>query len=281
MACYNVRCSMSAIKAKMPVGPQGMLARRPMALGKRHAVVRAGSKDVPAPLQDEGMTGIIFQPFEEVQGQLSLLDQIIDGANVPGPTTMSAVSLARHDYDDKLEAAINEQINVEYNMSYIYHSLSAFMDRDNVGLPGFAAYFKHQSDEEREHANLLMVQQNRRGGRVKLQTVLRPESEFVHEARGEAIWSLELSLALEKLNFGKLRELHAVAEEVGDSEMQHYIEDYLLHEQAKDVKASADLVSRARRAGPGHGIFHLDLVFQREYGYGLACEDAGNGTAAA
>jgi ferritin heavy chain len=54
-------------------------------------------------------------------------------------------------------------------MSYIYHSLAAFMDRDNVGLPGFAAYFKRQSDEERQHANLLMVQQNRRGGRIKLQ----------------------------------------------------------------------------------------------------------------
>jgi hypothetical protein len=29
--------------------------------------------------------------------------------------------------------------------------------------------------------------------------------------------------------------------------MQHFLEDYLLHEQAKDVKAAADLVSRARR----------------------------------
>jgi hypothetical protein len=57
---------------------------------------------------------------------------------------------------------------VEYTVSYIYHSLAAFMDRDNVGLPGFAAYFKASSDEERHHANLLMAQQNRRGGRVKL-----------------------------------------------------------------------------------------------------------------
>lgn len=58
--------------------------------------------------------------------------------------------------------------SVEYTMSYIYHSLAAFMDRDNVGLPGFAAYFKASSDEERHHANLLMAQQTRRGGRVKL-----------------------------------------------------------------------------------------------------------------
>jgi hypothetical protein len=186
-------------------------------------------------------------------------------------------------------------------MSYIYHSLAAFMDRDNVGLLGFAAYFKAASDEERQHANLLMAQQNRRGGRVKLkvrcqldpmcccdpmccdpmcccgtvplprpvqtlngphvhvtlcngitccsccsfqqveakagitcclrsccfltaitnaaatavaaaccpspplQTIHTPESEYASEARGEALWSLELALGLEKLNFGKLR----------------------------------------------------------------------------
>ncbi len=31
---------------------------------------------------------------------------------------------------------IGMQINIEYNISYIYHSLYAFFDRDNIGLPG-------------------------------------------------------------------------------------------------------------------------------------------------
>jgi ferritin heavy chain len=46
--------------------------------------------------------------------------------------------------------------------------LSLGVSRDDVGLPGFAAYFKQNSDEEREHATKLMVQQSRRGGRVQL-----------------------------------------------------------------------------------------------------------------
>lgn len=29
-----------------------------------------------------------------------------------------------------------------HSVSYIYHSMAAYFDRDNVGLPGFAAYFK-------------------------------------------------------------------------------------------------------------------------------------------
>ena len=55
------------------------------------------------------------------------------------------------------EAAINEQINVEYNISYVYHALFAYFDRDNVALPGFAKFFKDNSSEEREHAELLWV----------------------------------------------------------------------------------------------------------------------------
>ncbi|KAL5099383.1 hypothetical protein RYX36_003710 [Vicia faba] len=36
------------------------------------------------------------------------------------------VSLARQHFNNDSEAAINEQINVEYNVSYVYHSLFAF-----------------------------------------------------------------------------------------------------------------------------------------------------------
>ncbi|XP_045790644.1 uncharacterized protein LOC123885410 isoform X1 [Trifolium pratense] len=41
---------------------------------------------------------------------------------------------------------------VEYNVSYVYHSLFAYFDRDNLPLKGLAKFFKEYSDEEREHA---------------------------------------------------------------------------------------------------------------------------------
>jgi hypothetical protein len=53
-----------------------------------------------------------------------------------------------------VEAAVNEQINVEYTISYVYHALSTYFDRDNVSLPGLAAYFREQSDEEKGHAQV-------------------------------------------------------------------------------------------------------------------------------
>jgi ferritin heavy chain len=66
------------------------------------------------------------------------------------------------------EAALNEQINIEYTNSYVYHALYNYFDRDNVGLPGFAKFFKDASQEERDHAEKLMAFQTKRGGRVVL-----------------------------------------------------------------------------------------------------------------
>ena len=52
------------------------------------------------------------------------------------------------------ERAINEQINIEYNVSYIYHAMYACFARDNVYLPGIAQHFLQESLEERSHAEL-------------------------------------------------------------------------------------------------------------------------------
>ena len=51
--------------------------------------------------------------------------------------------------------------SIEYNVSYVYHALYSYFSRDNVGLPGFAAFFKAGSAEERDHAEMLMDYQVR------------------------------------------------------------------------------------------------------------------------
>ena len=46
-------------------------------------------------------------------------------------------------------------------MSYQYHAMSNFFNRDNVGLTGFAAFYRVSSLEERTHAQQLMDYQVR------------------------------------------------------------------------------------------------------------------------
>ncbi|KAG1339040.1 Ferritin [Cocos nucifera] len=139
------------------------------------------------------MTGVVFEPFEELKQELAL---------VP---TMPDQSLARQKYSNDCEAALNEQIkalflivgllcafgdSVEYNISYVYHAMFAYFDRDNVALKGLAKFFKESSEEEREHAEKLMEYQNKRGGRVKLQSILMPLTEFDHSEKGDALYGV-------------------------------------------------------------------------------------------
>ncbi|TQD77817.1 hypothetical protein C1H46_036647 [Malus baccata] len=175
------------------------------------------------------LTGVVFQPFEEVKN---------DAFVVP---VSPQVSLARQRYTDESEAAINEQINVEYNVSYVYHALFAYFDRDNVALKGLAKFFKESSEEEREHAEKLMEYQNKRGGRVKLHSVIAAPTEFDHAEKGDALY-----------------------DQNNDPQLMDFIESEYLAEQVEAIKKIADYVSQLRRVGKGHGVWHFDQYLLHE-----------------
>ena len=61
-------------------------------------------------------------------------------------------SNVRQNYHKDSEAGVNKQINLELYASYVYSSMAYYFDSDDVALPGFHAFFKKSSDEERGHA---------------------------------------------------------------------------------------------------------------------------------
>lgn len=211
--------------------------------------VRASSNDVST----KAVTGVVFEPFSEVQ------DQLVKVTTSPG-----VESLARQRFSPSCEAAINDQINVEYNVSYVYHALYAYFDRDNVSLPGLAQYFRAASDEEREHAEKLMSYQNQRGGRVKLQSIVMPVMEFDHPEKGDALYAMELALALEKLTNEKLLQLHQAAADANDPQMTDFVEGTFLTDQVEAIKKVSGYVAQLRRVGKGLGVYHFDLQLQEE-----------------
>mmetsp|Transcript_14750 Transcript_14750/g.37905 ORF Transcript_14750/g.37905 Transcript_14750/m.37905 type:complete len:113 (-) Transcript_14750:280-618(-) len=107
--------------------------------------------------------------------------------------------------------------------------------------------------------------QNKRGGRVKLQSILAPMTEFGGPGdgnKGDALYAMELALSLEKLNFQKLRALHDVADKHNDAQMCDFVESELLADQVDAVKEVAVYVSQLRRVGKGHGVYHFDKTFK-------------------
>merc|ERR1739848_794868 len=132
--------------------------------------------------------------------------------------TIPSESFARKMYADECESAVNKQINIEYSISY----------------------------------------QNLRGGRVLLGNLMSPITEFDEADKGEALYAMELSLSLEKLNYEKLLELHATAEKNGDPALTDFVEGEMLEEQVEAINKVAKMVSQLRRIGKGHAVWHFD-----------------------
>ena len=170
-----------------------------------------------------------------------------------------SVSKIRQNFHADSEQAINNQINLELTASYIYQSMGFFFDRDDIALPGFSEYFKHESKEEREHAEKFMAYLNKRGGRIVLQDVKRPSVD----EWGNGLNALTVALELEKKVNQSLLDLHAVASAKNDPHLTNFIEEEFLDEAAETVKEFGDYISRLKRAGPeglGEYIFDKDLM---------------------
>uniref|UniRef100_A0A3P9KIG3 Ferritin n=1 Tax=Oryzias latipes TaxID=8090 RepID=A0A3P9KIG3_ORYLA len=149
------------------------------------------------------------------------------------------------------EAAINRQINLELYASYVYLSMAYYFERDDKHLPNFAKFFNSQSKEEQEHAEKLMSLQNKRGGRIFLQDIKKPD----RDEWGSSLEALECALQLEKSVNQSLLDLQKLATDHGDPHMCDFIETHFLDEQVKSIKQLADWISNLRRMGaPQNGM---------------------------
>lgn len=169
-----------------------------------------------------------------------------------------ATTQVRQNFSQEAENAINQQINMELTASYIYQSMRFYFDRDDIALPGFSEFYKHNSDEEREHAEKLMKYLNKRGGRVVLQNVTKPPKD----EWGNGLNSLETALDLEKKVNDSLLALHALASSKNDAHLTDFLEEEFLDEQVESIKKLADHITKLKRAGPvglGEYLFDKDL----------------------
>lgn len=76
----------------------------------------------------------------------------------------------------KIEEVLNQQINAELFSSYLYLSMSAYFESQN--LKGMANWMRIQAQEENAHAMKLFDFINERGGRVTLAKIEAPQVEW-------------------------------------------------------------------------------------------------------
>nr|ACA51065.1 hypothetical protein [Plecturocebus moloch] len=160
--------------------------------------------------------------------------------------TTASPSQVRQNYQQHSEAAINPQISLKLG-ACVYLSF----DRDDVGLKNFAKYFLHQSHGEREHAETLRKLQSRRGGRIFLQDLKKPDRDE-WESR---LSVMECALHLERNVNQSLLELHKLATDKNDPHLCDFTETRYLNEQVKFIKELSDRVTNLHKMGaPQSGL---------------------------
>lgn len=78
--------------------------------------------------------------------------------------------------NEKVQAALNSQINMELRAFYAYLSMAAYFEAEN--LKGFSAWMHHHADEEMIHAMKIYNFVHHRRGRVLLSAIPEPTTTW-------------------------------------------------------------------------------------------------------
>jgi ferritin len=147
---------------------------------------------------------------------------------------------------EKLAGAINDQINYELYSGYIYLSMAAWFEEQN--LDGMAHWMKVQAGEEYEHAMKFWDHVVDRGGRVLLKAVEAPKSEW-----GSPLEAWEDAYEHEKKVTARIFKIGEIAEEEGDKSARpllqwFYDEQVEEEEQTMKVRDLLKMIGDATNA---------------------------------
>lgn len=159
----------------------------------------------------------------------------------------------------KMEKALNDQINAEIWSAYLYLSMSAYFEADN--LPGFANWMKIQWQEELSHANKIFDYVNERGGRVVLQPIAEVKTEWK-----DIIEVFEETFAHEKHVSALINNLVDIAIQEKDHATNNMLQ-WFVAEQVEEEATAEEILNHLKRInGFGHGIIMLDReMSQRQF----------------
>jgi len=149
-----------------------------------------------------------------------------------------------------LETAINDQIKHELYSAYLYLSMSAYLEANN--MPGSARWMRLQSEEETSHAMKLFDYMYDRGNCVVLQAIDQPPSEF-----GSVLDIFEKALEHEQKVTSLINSIYELAVKENDYPTQVELQ-WFITEQVEEEKSAGDIVDQLKMVGD-HGPSMLML----------------------
>jgi ferritin len=170
--------------------------------------------------------------------------------------------------NEKVQAALNAQINMELGAFYTYLSMAAYFEA--TSLMGFAAWVRHHSEEEMVHAMKLYDFVNHRRGRVLLTAIAPPKTDWE-----SPLAAFEDALRHEEKVTASINELVDLARKERDHATESFLQ-WFVDEQVEEEEIVDLAIQKLKRIGDfGPGLYMLD----RELAEGIGSDGESEGEA--
>ena len=147
--------------------------------------------------------------------------------------------------------ALNDQLQYELASAYLYLALAGYFQ--SATLPGFAHWMRVQSQEEQQHALKFFDFIHQRGGRVTLQAIDEPPSEY-----SSPLDAFEKALDHERSVTTRIHGLFELAQRERDYPTQTFLQ-WFIAEQAEEEDTARGIVDQLRLAGSsGAALLFID-----------------------
>lgn len=152
---------------------------------------------------------------------------------------------------EKIEQALNDQLNAEMYSAYLYLSMSAYFQ--SLSLGGFANWMRVQAQEELVHAMKFYDFVNERGGRVTLKPIDAPATSWE-----SPLAVFEAAYAHEQKVTGLINDLVNLA--LGEKDhATHIFLQWFVTEQVEEEDSANEVVQKIKLMGEASGgMFMLD-----------------------
>ncbi len=141
---------------------------------------------------------------------------------------------------ENMEKALNAQLNAEIYSGYLYLSMAAYFEDED--LSGFANWMRVQANEELEHGIKFYDYIIRRGASVTLTAIEGPQTEWE-----SPLAAFEHVLEHEKMVTGLINDLVNIAIEEKDHATNNFLQ-WFVEEQVEEEENAMELVGKVKRA---------------------------------
>lgn len=152
---------------------------------------------------------------------------------------------------EKIQDALNTQLNAEMYSSYLYLSMSAYFE--SISLKGFSNWMRIQAQEELIHAMKFFDFIHERGGKVTLSPIDAPQTQWDSPlAAFEHVYKHEQKVT------GLINNLVDLAVSEADHATNNFLQ-WFVAEQVEEESSADDIVQKLKLLGDDRrGLFLLD-----------------------